>query len=154
MVRFEFDNIDFTKQTQRKRMPEASDLMLRADTLAIQYEDYTPTETSKNVAECREKKSSLGQFTEPVSFPRGENEQYLCLPEFVATVDGKKMGMKITKTTSVDKEDNDGLYYHSNIKKSPGNPGDLIRLVLQRLFVNLCNHTSTNGTATFADSKV
>ena len=72
MVRFEFDNIDFTKQTQRKRMPEASDLMLRADTLAIQYEDYTPTETSK---------------------------------------DGKKMGMKITKTTSVDKEDNDGLYY-------------------------------------------
>lgn len=111
MVRFEFDNIDFTKQTQRKRMPEASDLMLRADTLAIQYEDYTPTETSKNVAECREKKSSLGQFTEPVSFPRGENEQYLCLPEFVATVDGKKMGMKITKTASVDKEDNDGLYY-------------------------------------------
>mgnify|MGYP000857137910 CR=1 FL=1 len=111
MVRFEFDNIDFTEQTQRKRIPEASDLMLRADTLARQYEDYAPTETSKNIAECREKKSNVGQFTEPVSFPRGEQEQYLCLPQFTATIDNKKMGMKITKITSVDEKDNGGLYY-------------------------------------------
>ena len=111
MVRFEFDKIDFTEQTQRKRIPEASDLMLRADTLARQYEDYAPTETSKNIAECREKKSNVGQFTEPVSFPRGEQEQYLCLPQFTATIDNKKMGMKITKITSVDEKDNGGLYY-------------------------------------------
>lgn len=111
MVRFEFDNIDFTEQTQRKRIPEASDLMLRADTLARQYGDYAPTETSKNVSECREKKSSVGQFTEPVSFPRGEQEQDLCLPQFMATIDNKKMGMKITKITSVDEKDNNGLYY-------------------------------------------
>lgn len=111
MVRFEFDNIDFTKQTQRKRMPEASDLMLRADTLAIQYEDYTPTETSKNVAECREKKSNVGQFTKPVSFPYGENEQYLCLPQFSTTMDKRKTALKVTKITSTDKEHSDGPYY-------------------------------------------
>ncbi len=111
MVRLKFDNIDFTEQTQRKRIPEASDLMSKTDSLAIQYEDYVPTEISKNVAECREKKSSVGQFTKPVSFPRGENEQYLCLPQFMATIDGKKVGMKITKTTSVNEKDNDGPYY-------------------------------------------
>ncbi len=27
------------------------------------------------------------------------------------TIDGKKVGMKITKTTSVDEKDNDGSYY-------------------------------------------
>lgn len=111
MVRLKFDNIDFTEQTQRKRIPEASDLMNKTGTLAIQYEDYVPTEISKNVAECREKKSSVGQFTKPVSFPRGENEQYLCLPQFMATIDGKKVGVKITKTTSVDEKENDGPYY-------------------------------------------
>lgn len=111
MVWLKLNNIDFTEQTQRKRIPEASDLMLRADSLARQYGDYAPTETSKNVAECREKKSNVGQFTEPVSFPRGEQEQYLCLPQFMATIDNKKMGMKITKITSVDEKDNNGLYY-------------------------------------------
>ena len=111
MVRLKFDNLDLAEQTQRKRVPEASDLMNKTGTLAIQYEDYVPTEISKNVAECREKKSSVGQFTKPVSFPRGENEQYLCLPQFMATIDGKKEGMKITKTTSVDEKENDGPYY-------------------------------------------
>lgn len=111
MVWLKLNNIDFTEQTQRKRIPEASDLMLRADSLARQYGDYAPTETSKNVAECREKKSNVGQFTEPVSFPRGEQEQYLCLPQFMATIDNKKMGMKLTKITSVDEKYNNGLYY-------------------------------------------
>lgn len=111
MVRLKFDNIDFTGETQRKRIPEASDLMSKTDSLARQYEDYVPVEISKNVTECREKKSSVGQFTKPVSFPRGENEQYLCLPQFMATIDGKKVGMKITKTTSVDEKENDGPYY-------------------------------------------
>ena len=111
MVRLKFDNLDLAEQTQRKRVPEASDLMNKTGTLAIQYEDYVPTEISKNVAECREKKSSVGQFTKPVSFPRGENEQYLCLPQFMATIDGKKVGMKITKTTSVNEKDNNGPYY-------------------------------------------
>ena len=110
-VQLKFDNLDLAEQTQRKRVPEASDLMNKTGTLAIQYEDYVPTEITKNVAECREKKSSVGQFTKPVSFPRGENEQYLCLPQFMATIDGKKVGMKITKTTSVDEKDNDGPYY-------------------------------------------
>ena len=111
MVWLKLNNIDFTEQTYGKRIPEASDLMRKTNTLAIQYEDYVPAEISKNVAECREKKSSVGQFTKPVSFPRGENEQYLCLPQFMATIDGKKVGMKITKTTSVDEKENDGPYY-------------------------------------------
>ncbi|MCJ1966295.1 hypothetical protein LRM41_01770 [Candidatus Nanosynbacter sp. TM7-087] len=111
LVMFTFDDIDFTEQTYGRRTPKPSDLMNKTDMLARQYEDYVSTEISKNVAECREKKSSVGQFTKPVSFPRGENEQYLCLPQFMATIDGKKVGMKITKTTSVDEKDNDGPYY-------------------------------------------
>ena len=111
MVRLEFDFLDLAEQTQRKRVPEASDLMRETDMLARQYEDYVPTEITKNEDACREKKSSVGQFTKPVSFPRDENEQYLCLPQFMATIDGKKVGMKITKTTSVDEKENDGPYY-------------------------------------------
>jgi hypothetical protein len=111
MVRLKFDFLDLAEQTQRKRVPEASDLMRKTNTLAIQYEDYVPTEITKNEDACREKKSSVGQFTKPVSFPRDENEQYLCLPQFMATIDGKKVGMKITKTTSVDEKENDGTHY-------------------------------------------
>ena len=111
MVQLKFDNLDLAEQTQRKRVPEASDLMSKTDMLARQYEDYVPTEITKNEDACREKKSSVGQFTKPVSFPRGENEQYLCLPQFMATINGKKVGMKITKTTSVDEKENDGPYY-------------------------------------------
>ena len=111
MVRLKFDNLDLAEQTQRKRVPEASDLMSKTDMLARQYEDYVPTEITKNEDACREKKSSVGQFTKPVSSSRSENEQYLCLPQFMATIDGKKVGMKITKTTSVDEKENDGPYY-------------------------------------------
>ena len=113
MVRLKFDFLDLAEQTQRKRVPEASDLMSKTDMLARQYEDYVPTEITKNEDACREKKSSVGQFTKPVSFPRprDENEQYLCLPQFMDTIDGKKVGMKITKTTSVDEKENDGPYY-------------------------------------------
>ena len=111
MVRLKFDFLDLAEQTQRKRVPEASDLMRKTNTLAIQYEDYVPTEITKNEDACREKKSSVGQFTKPVSSSRSENEQHLCLPQFMDTIDGKKVGMKITKTTSVDEKDNDGSYY-------------------------------------------
>ena len=110
-VMFTFNDIDFTKQTYGKRKPGVADLMSKTNTLAVDYRYYVPTETLKNTTECKEKKSNVGQFTKPVSFPRGENEQYLCLPQFMTTVDGKKMGMKITKTTSVDEKENDGSYY-------------------------------------------
>ncbi|QWQ31880.1 hypothetical protein KOY48_02995 [Candidatus Minimicrobia naudis] len=111
IVRFTFENIDFTEQTHGKREPEVSDLMSKTTTLAIDYRYYIPTEILKNITECKEKKSNVGQFTKPVSFPHGENEQYLCLPQFMTTRDGKKMGMKITKTTSANKKDNDGPHY-------------------------------------------
>lgn len=110
-VMFTFNNVDFTEQTYGKRKPGVSDLMSKTNTLAVDYRYYVPTETLKNTTECKEKKSNVGQFTKPVSFPRGENEQYLCLPQFMATIDGKKVGMKITKTTSVDEKENDGPYY-------------------------------------------
>lgn len=111
-VMFTFNNVDFTGQTYGKRKPGVADLMSKTNTLAVDYRYYVPTETLKNTTECKEKKSNVGQFTKPVSFPRGENEQYLCLPQFMATtIDGKKMGMKITKTTSANEKDNDGSYY-------------------------------------------
>lgn len=40
-----------------------------------------------------------------------ENEQDMCLPQFMTTIDGKKMGMKVTKTTSVNEQDNNGPRY-------------------------------------------
>ena len=113
MVRLKFDFLDLAEQTQRKRVPEASDLMRKTNTLAIQYEDYVPTEITKNEDACREKKSSVGQFTKPVSFPRPreENEQYLCLPQFSTTMDGRKTALKVTKTTSTNKENSDSPHY-------------------------------------------
>ena len=49
-----------------------------------------------------------------------ENEQYMCLPQFMTTIDGEKMGMKITKATSVNEEDNNGpLYPNYRIGPSP-----------------------------------
>ena len=111
LVMFTFDDINFTEQTYGRRRPEPSDLMNKTRTLAMEYDYHIPTEISKNVAECREKKSSVGQFTKPVSFPRGENEQYLCLPQFSTTMYNRKTALKVTKTTSVNEKDNDGLYY-------------------------------------------
>ena len=35
----------------------------------------------------------------------------MCLPQFMTTIDGKKMGMKVTKTTSVNEQDNNGPRY-------------------------------------------
>ncbi len=110
-VRFTFDNVNFTEQTHGKREPRVSDLMSKTAALAVDYRYYIPAETLKNTAECKEKKSNVGQFTKPVSFPYGENEQYLCLPQFSTTRDGRKMGMKVTKTTSVNEEDNNGPRY-------------------------------------------
>ena len=86
--------------------------MNKTRTLAMEYDAYIPTEIGKNMTECREKKSSVGQFTKPVSFPHGENEQYLCLPQFMTTIDGEKVALEIKKTTSVNEEDNnDSPYY-------------------------------------------
>ena len=110
-VMFTFNNVDFTEQTYGKRKPGVSDLMSKTNTLAVDYRYYVPTETLKNTTECKEKKSNVGQFTKPVSSSRSENEQHLCLPQFMDTIDGKKVGMKITKTTSVDEKENDGPYY-------------------------------------------
>ena len=112
VVFFTFEDIDFTEQTHGRRKPEISDLMNKTRTLAMEYDAYIPTEIGKNMTECREKKSSVGQFTKPVSFPHGENEQYLCLPQFMTTIDGEKVALEIKKTTSVNEEDNnDSPYY-------------------------------------------
>lgn len=112
VVFFTFEDIDFTEQTHGRRKPEISDLMNKTRTLAMKYDAYIPTEIGKNMTECREKKSSVGQFTKPVSFPRGENEQHLCLPQFMDTIDGEKVALEIKKTTSVNEEDNnDSPYY-------------------------------------------
>lgn len=111
LVRIDFNNMDFTKETQGgKRMPSISDLLNKTDELYT-FHDYPSTEITKGSDECKEKSNSVGQFTKTVSFPRGENEQYLCLPQFMTTRDGKKMGMKVTKTTSANKKDNDGPRY-------------------------------------------
>ena len=111
LVRIDFNNMDFTKETQGgKRMPNISDLLNKTDELYT-FHDYPSTEITKGSDECKEKSNSVGQFTKTVSFPRGENEQYLCLPQFMTTRDGKKMGMKVTKTTSANKKDNDGPRY-------------------------------------------
>ena len=109
-VMFTFNDIDFTKQTYGKRKPSISDLLNKTDELYT-FHDYPSTEITKGSDECKEKSNSVGQFTKTVSFPRGENEQYLCLPQFMTTRDGKKMGMKVTKTTSANKKDNDGPRY-------------------------------------------
>lgn len=110
-VRFTFDNVNFTEQTHGKREPRVSDLMSKTAALAVDYRYYIPAETLKNTAECKEKKSNVGQFTKPVSFPYGENEQYLCLPQFSTTIDKRKTALKVTKITSTDKEHSDGPYY-------------------------------------------
>lgn len=110
-VRFTFDNVDFTEQTHGRREPKLSDLINNTRTLAADYRYYIPAETLKNTAECKEKKSNVGRFTKPVSFPYGENEQYLCLPDFSTTMDGRKTALKVTKTTSVNEEDNNGPRY-------------------------------------------
>ena len=113
LVLFKFYDINFTEQTHGQRTPKPSDLMNKTKTLAMEYDVYIPTDISKNVAECREKKSSVGQFTKSVSFPRPreENEQYLCLPQFSTTMDGRKTALKVTKTTSTNKENSDSPYY-------------------------------------------
>ena len=110
-VMFTFDNVDFTEQTHGRREPEISDLINNTRALAADYRYYIPAEIGKNTAECKEKKSNVGRFTKPVSFPYGENEQYLCLPQFSTTMDKRKTALKITKTTSVNEKDNDGPHY-------------------------------------------
>ena len=111
-VMFTFDNVNFTEQTHGRRKPEISDLINNTRTLAADYRYYIPTEIGKNTAECREKKSSVGQFTKPVSSSRSENEQYLCLPQFMTTIGGEKVALEITKTTSVNEEYNNNSPYY------------------------------------------
>ena len=111
LVRFAFNNMDFIEATQGgKRTPSISDLLGKTDELYT-FHDYPSTEITKNVDKCREKSDSVGQFTKPVSHFIDENEQYMCLPQFMTTRDGRKMGMKVTKTTSVNEEDNNGPRY-------------------------------------------
>lgn len=116
VVFFTFEDIDFTEQTHGRRKPEISDLINNTRTLAADYRYHIPAEIGKNMTECREKKSSVGQFTKPVSFPHGENEQYLCLPQFSTTMYNRKTALKITKTTSVNEEDNNNSPYYPRFK--------------------------------------
>ena len=111
LVTFKFYDIDFTEQIHEQRTPliKPSYLINKTRTLAMEYDAYIPTEITKDA--CREEKRSTGQFTKPVSFPRGENEQYLCLPQFMTTIDGEKVAWEITKITSTDKEQSDSPYY-------------------------------------------
>lgn len=111
LVRFGFNNMDFIEATQGgKREPSVSNLLDKTDELYTQH-SYPSTEITKDLDKCREKSDSVGQFTKPVSHFIDENEQYMCLPQFMTTRDGRKMGMKVTKTTSVNEEDNNGPRY-------------------------------------------
>lgn len=111
LVRFGFNNMDFIEATQGgKREPSVSNLLDKTDELYTQH-SYPSTEITKDLDKCREKSDSVGQFTKPVSHFIDENEQYMCLPDFMTTRDGRKMGMKVTKTTSVNEEDNNGPRY-------------------------------------------
>lgn len=103
--------MDFIEATQGgKREPSVSNLLDKTDELYTQH-SYPSTEITKDLDKCREKSDSVGQFTKPVSHFIDENEQYMCLPQFMTTRDGRKMGMKVTKTTSVNEEDNNGPRY-------------------------------------------
>ena len=111
LVRFGFNNMDLIEKTRGgERTPSISDLLDNTNTLYTQY-SYPSTEITKNLDKCIEKSSSVGEFTKPVSHFIDENEQDMCLPQFMTTIDGKKMGMKVTKTTSVNEQDNNGPRY-------------------------------------------
>ena len=112
LVTFKFYDIDFTEQIHGQRTPliKPSYLINKTRTLAMEYDAYIPTDITKNVDTCQEKKRSTGQFTKPVSFPYGENEQYLCLPQLMTTIDGENVAWEITKTTSTNKENSDPNY--------------------------------------------
>ena len=111
LVRFGFNNMDFIEATQGgKREPSVSNLLDKTDELYTQY-SYPSTEITKDLDKCEEKSKSVGEFTKPVSHFIDENEQYMCLPQFMTTKDGEKVALEITKTTSVNEEDNNGPHY-------------------------------------------
>ena len=103
--------MDFIEATQGgKREPSVSNLLDKTDELYTQY-SYPSTEITKDLDKCEEKSKSVGEFTKPVSHFIDENEQYMCLPQFMTTKDGEKVALEITKTTSVDEKEKDGPYY-------------------------------------------
>ena len=111
LVRFGFNNMDLIEKTRGgERTPSISDLLDNTNTLYTQY-SYPSTEITKNLDKCIEKSSSVGEFTKPVSHFIDENEQDMCLPQFMYTIDGEKVALEITKTTSVNEEDNNGPRY-------------------------------------------
>lgn len=111
LVRFGFKNMDLIEKTRGgERTPSISDLLDNTNTLYTQY-SYPSTEITKDLDKCEEKSKSAGEFTKPVSHFIDENEQYMCLPQFMTTKDGEKVALEITKTTSVNEEDNNGPHY-------------------------------------------
>ena len=111
LVRFGFNNMDLIEKTRGgERTPSISDLLDNTNTLYTQY-SYPPTESTKDLDKCQEKSKNVGEFTIPVSHFIDENEQHMCLPQFMYTIDGEKVALEITKTTSVNEEDNNGPRY-------------------------------------------
>lgn len=111
LVRFGFNNMDLIEKTRGgERTPSISDLLDNTNTLYTQY-SYPSTEITKDLDKCEEKSKSVGEFTKPVSHFIDENEQHMCLPQFMYTIDGEKVALEITKTTSVNEEDNNGPRY-------------------------------------------
>ncbi len=111
LVRFGFNNMDLIEKTRGgERTPSISDLLDNTNTLYTQY-SYPSTEITKDLDKCEEKSKNVGEFTKPVSHFIDENEQHMCLPQFMYTIDGEKVALEITKTTSVNEEDNNGPRY-------------------------------------------
>lgn len=72
---------------------------------------YPSTEITEDLDKCREKSDSVGEFTEAVPHIIDENEQYMCLPQFMTTKDGEKVALEIKKITSADKKKNTDYQY-------------------------------------------
>lgn len=111
LVRFGFNNMDLIEKTQGgKRTPSVSDLLDNTNTLYTQY-SYPSTEITKDLDKCEEKSKNVGEFTKPVSHFIDENEQHMCLPQFMTTKDGEEVALEIKKITSADKEKNTDYQY-------------------------------------------
>lgn len=111
LVRFGFNNMDFIAETQGgKREPSISNLLDKTDELYTQH-SYPSTEITEDLDKCREKSDKVGEFTKPVTHIIDENEQYICLPQFMTTKDSEKVALEIKKITSVDKKKNTDYQY-------------------------------------------
>lgn len=109
LVRLEFKDIDFIEETQGKT-PSISNLLDKTDVLYARHR-YPSTEITEDLDKCREKSDSVGEFTEAVPHIIDENEQYMCLPQFMTTKDGEKVALEIKKITSADKKKNTDYQY-------------------------------------------